>query len=136
MRSWGTRITFELVLGVVVIASLVVILRLSRRIAEDQRRQEADAQALRLLREAWRQKNLQEPPPALAEEAPAGKDRAGMAKKEATIARLDRELAETRATVADLQTQLSAFHDQNAKALASVEDRRQKQQSDSAGPTG
>ncbi len=32
--------------------------------------------------------------------------------------------------VADLQTQLSASHDQNAKALASVEDRLQKQQAD------
>jgi chromosome segregation ATPase len=130
MRPWGTRITFELVLGAVVIASLILILRQARQIAEYQRQQEADAQALRLLREAWRQKSLQQVPPAVAEEAPAGNDHAGIAKMEAVIARLDRELTETRAAVADLQTQLSASHDQNAKALAGVEDRRQKQQAD------
>ena len=46
------------------------------------------------------------------------------------IERLDRELAETRATIADLQTQLSTANDQNAKALASAEERLQKQQAD------
>ena len=58
MRPLGVRIIFELILGVVLVASLVLILRQSRRIAEYQRRQEADAQSLRLLREALRQKDL------------------------------------------------------------------------------
>jgi chromosome segregation ATPase len=124
------RISFELVLGAVLVASLVIILHLSRRIAEYQRHQEADAQSLRLLREALRQKDLEKASTAVAEESPAGNDRAGIAKREAVITRLDRELAETRATVADLQTQLSDSHDQNAKVLASVEDRLQKQQAD------
>ena len=99
MRPLGLRITFELVLGAVLVASLVIILRQSRRIAEYQRHQEADAQALRLLREALRQKDLQKAPPAVAEEAPAGNDHAALAKREAVIERLDRELAETRATM-------------------------------------
>jgi chromosome segregation ATPase len=130
MRPLGTRITFELVVGIVLVASLVIILRLSRRIAEYQRHQEADAQALRLLRETLRQKDLQLASPAVAEEAPAGNEHAGIAKREAVITRLDRELAESRATVADLQTQLSAANDQNTKTLASAEDRLQKQQAE------
>ncbi len=131
MRPLGVRITFELVLGAVLVASLVIILRQSRRIAEYQRHQDADSQSLRLLREALHQKDVQLASPAAAEEAPAGDEHAGISKREKVIARLDRELAETRASVADLQTQLSASHDQNAKVLASVEDRLQEQQADS-----
>ncbi len=130
MRPLGMRITYELVLGAVLTASLVMILHQARRIAEYQRQQEADAQALRVLRETLRQRDLEKAPPPVAEEAPAGNDRAAIAKREAVIARLDRELAETHATVGDLQTQLSAAHDQNAKDLAGVEDRLQKQQAD------
>jgi chromosome segregation ATPase len=128
MRPLGTRITYDLVLGVVLVASLLMILRQWRRIAEYQRLQAADAQSLRLLREALRQKDLQKAPLAVAEEA--GDEQAALAKREAAIERLDRELAETRSTITDLQAQLSTSHDQDAKALASAEDRLQKQQAD------
>ncbi len=131
MRPLGLRITFELVLGAVLIASLVIILRQAWRMGEYQRHQEADAQALRLLREALRQKDLQKAPPAVAEEAPAGNDHAALAKREAVIERLDRELAETRATMEGLQTQLSTSNDLNTKALATAEESLQKQQADS-----
>jgi len=130
MRSLGWRITFELVLGAVLIASLVIILRQSRRIVEYQRHQEADAQALRLLQEACRQKDLQKALPGATEEAPAGNDHAGIAKREVVIERLDRELAESRSTITNLQTQLSAANDQNAKTQASADERWQKQQAD------
>jgi hypothetical protein len=121
MRPLGMRIAFELVLGAVLIASLVLILRESRRITEYQRRQEADAQALRLLREAWRQKGLQKGLPPAAEEIPAENDRSDIEKREAVIERLDRELAETRVNLADLQSQLATCNEQNAKALADAE---------------
>ncbi|HXW15730.1 MAG TPA: hypothetical protein VEN79_14575, partial [Terriglobia bacterium] len=58
-------------------------------------------------------------------------DQAGIAKREEVIERLDRELAESRSTITDLQTQLSASNDQNAKAAASAEERLQTQQADS-----
>jgi DNA repair exonuclease SbcCD ATPase subunit len=130
MRPLSLRITFELILGAVLVASLVIILRQSQRLAEYQRHQEADAQSLRLLRAAYDQKDLQKPPPAVAEEAPAGNDHAGITRREAVIERLDRELAETRATMTDLQTQLSTSNDQNTKALATAEESLQKQQAD------
>jgi chromosome segregation ATPase len=130
MRPLGTRITFELVLGVVLITSLVIMLRQSRRIAEYQRLQEADAQSLRLLREALRQKDLQMSLPLQSEEIPGANDHAGIVRREASITRLDRELAEARASIAGLQSQLSASHDENSKALASADERLQKQQAD------
>jgi chromosome segregation ATPase len=131
MRLLGLRITFELVLGVVLAISLLMILRQSRQIAEFQRQQEANTQAWRLLQEALRQKEMPKAPPVVAEEAPRRDDRAAIAQREAVIARLDRELAETHATLADLQTQLSTSNEQNAQALASAQERLQKQQADS-----
>ena len=101
------------------VASLVIILRQSRRIAEYQRQQAADAQSLRLLQEALRQKGQPRPCRRCTEETSAANDHAGIAKREAIIERLDHELAESRATIADLQKQLSAANDQNAKAQAS-----------------
>ena len=131
MRPLGLRITFELILGAVLVASLLIILRQSRWIAEYRRQQEADAQAGRLLQEALRQKELQKVSPPVTEEVPGRAAQAGIAKREAVIERLDRELAETRATLTDLQTQLSTSNDQNTQALASAQQQLQKQQADS-----
>lgn len=128
MRLLFLRITLELVLGAVLVASLVIILRQSQRLAEYQRLQEADAQSLRLFQEALRQRDLQKTPPAEAEEAPAGNDHAAIARREVVIERLDRELAETHATIANLQTQLATTNDQNVKALASAQGDWQNQQ--------
>jgi DNA repair exonuclease SbcCD ATPase subunit len=131
MRPLTTRISFELVLGVVLVVALLTILHQARRIAELQRHQEADAQSLRLLREALRQKGLQNGPPAIPEETLGGNDQAAIAKREAVIAQLDRELAESRATITELQTQLTTIGGQSSEALASAEARLQKQQADS-----
>jgi len=130
MRPLNARIPLELILGVVLVASLVIILRLSRRIAELQRHQAADAQSLRLLQEALRQKDLQKIPAAAPEETQEGNDHSGIVKREAVIARLDHDLAEARATIADLQAQLSTSTDQHGKTLANAEERLQKQQAD------
>jgi DNA repair exonuclease SbcCD ATPase subunit len=113
------------------VASLLMTLRLSRQLAEYQRQGETDAQSLRLLQEALRQKSLQKLPPPVTEMIPVGGDRAGVAKREAIIERLDRELAETRATITDLQSQLAGANDQHAKELEGAAERLQKQQADS-----
>jgi hypothetical protein len=128
MRPLNVRIPFELVLGAVLVASLVIILHQFRRLGELQRRHEADAQALRLLQEALRQKGLQQTPPLVTEELPAGNDQAGIAKREAVIERLDKELAEAHATASDLQAQLAAANDQITKSQASAAENSQKQQ--------
>ena len=130
MQPLKERIAFEVLLGLTLAVCLALLLRQSRRIAEYQRLQAADAQSLRLLRQALAQRGSQMAPPA-TEEVPGGDNRAGIAKREAVIVRLDRELAEDRANITDLQTQLSAAKDQNTKAAADAADRLQKLQADS-----
>jgi chromosome segregation ATPase len=131
MQPLRTRIIFEVVLGVVLVTSLVVLLRQARRIAEFQRQQAADAQSLRLLREVLRQKELQSSPPEATEDNTGANDRAGIVKREAVIARLDHDLAESRATITDLQSQLSGANDQIAKIQATADDNLKKQSADS-----
>jgi chromosome segregation ATPase len=130
MRPLSLRITFEIILGAVLASSLFVVLREARQLAEYRRQQETDAQSLRLLREALRQKEVQKVPSPPTEEVPPGLEQA-VAKREAVIAQLNRELAEAHATIADLQSQLAGVNDQHAQALASAEERVQKLQADS-----
>jgi multidrug efflux pump subunit AcrA (membrane-fusion protein) len=131
MRALGLRIIFEILLGIVVATSLVIILRQSRRIAEYQRRQEADSASLKLLREAWRQRGLQALPPETIEKPTGENESAGVASREATIERLDHELAEAHAASSALQAQLNSVNDQNTQAQATARDTLQKQQADS-----
>ncbi len=132
MRPWRFRFTFELILGVVLIVSLLMMWRQSRRITDFQRRQQEDTQAWRLLQKALRQKEAQAAPSPTPEgAAPSNDEKADLTKREAVIERLDQELAETRANLSDLQTQLSNSNQQNAQALADAEARLEKQQTDS-----
>ena len=130
MRSFSKRSGLELILGVVLGILLVVILRQSRRIVQYQRQQAADAQSLRMLQDALRQKGLPTTLPEVGEGNLAANDRAAIARREAVIERLDHELAESHANITDLQTKLSAANDQIAKAQASADERSQKQQAD------
>jgi len=131
MRPLSLRIIFELILGVVLITSLLVIFHLARRLSEYQHRQEADAQSLRLLREALSQKGLPNAPLGVMGETPAVNNEADIAKREETIARLDHDLAEAQATISTLQSQLSAANDQSTQAQASAQEALQKQKADS-----
>jgi chromosome segregation ATPase len=131
MRPLTTRIAFELVLGAVVVASLLIILRKSRRLAEFEIEQAANNQSLRLLLEALRQKGYNAGPWEVTEQTSTANDHGGITKREAVIARLDHELAEDRSTIADLQKQLSSSNDQNSKAQATADEQLRKLQADS-----
>lgn len=125
-----SRIAFEVVLGAVLAASLATILRQRRRIIDDQQHIASDAQSLRMLTDALRLKELEKTPAPVTEEMPPESIQAALAKRETTIKRLDRELAQDRATIAGLQAQLSSASDQNAKALASAQTSLQQQQAE------
>jgi hypothetical protein len=130
MRPLSKRSRLELVLGVVLGILLVVFVRQSQRVKQFQRQQSADAQTLRTLQDAMRQKGLPIPLPEAGAGTAAANDHAGIARREAVIERLDHELAESRAKITDVQTQLSAANDQIAKTQASADERLQKQQAD------
>ena len=67
----------------------------------------------------------------MTEESPTEGELSAIAKREATIERLDRELAEAQANITNLQSQLSAANDQNVQAQATAQATLQKQQEDS-----
>jgi predicted nucleic acid-binding Zn-ribbon protein len=129
MRPASTRITFGVVLGAVLAVSLMVILRLSNRLVECQRQHSADAEALRTLQDTLRRRGLPVPLPETGENATV--EHGAIAQREAIIARLDHDLAESRANLVDLQTKLDAANDQIAKLQSGSDERLQKQQADS-----
>lgn len=131
MRPLNKRSACELILAVVLAASLVVIVHQLRQISGFRRQQAADAQSLRQLQERLRLMGQPMTLPLVPEENLAASDRAEISKREATIERLDRDLAQSRTTITDLQEKLSTANDQNAKAQASADVRLQQQQADS-----
>ena len=126
------RLEFALVVifGVALVASLGIILHLSRRLAALQRQHAADLQSLRELHAALRQPELPQAPAQTESPAPPGAYLATIAKRDATIERLNQELSEARANIQDLQAQLSSSNDEHEKALAGANERHQKEQED------
>jgi chromosome segregation ATPase len=126
------RLEFALVLtlGVALVASVGMILRQSRRLAALERQQAADLQSLRELRQALRQRELQKTPAEAESPAPPGDYQATLAKRNVTIEGLNRELGEAQANIKDLQAHLSNSSDEREKALASANERHQKERED------
>ncbi len=124
------RLVWELILALVLLASLVIALRQSHRLAVYRRQQISDAQALKVLEERVRQSSLPAVLPLTEEGSLAASDHAEIVRREATIARLDHELAESHATIANLQTQVSTANDQIAQAQSTGDERARKQQAD------
>jgi chromosome segregation ATPase len=126
------RLEFALLLtlGVALVASVGINLRQSRRLAALQRQQAADLQSLRELQAALRQHELQKTPAEAESPTPLGANQAALAERDATIERLASELGQAQANIKDLQAQLSNSSDEHEKALASANERHQKEQED------
>src|SRR5579862_3899774 len=131
MPTLNKRVAVELVLGIALAVLAGIVVHQSRKIAAYRRQQTADAQSLQQLQERLRQIGQPITLPLAPEENTAANDHAGVVRREATIERLDRDLAQSRATIADLQGKLSTANDQNAQAQQSADARLQKQQTDS-----
>jgi chromosome segregation ATPase len=130
MRLGRLQLALLLTLGVALIASLGMILRLSWRLATLERQRAADLQSRRELQEALRQRELQKTPAEAENPTPAGDYRAALAQRNATIERLNRELSEAQAGIIGLQAQLTNSSEEREKALASANERHQKEQAD------
>ncbi len=122
------RIAVGLILGVAFLALVGLIIRQSRQLAEYQRQQGRDQQALRELRETLRQHELQKSPAEAEARAPAGDLQAALAKRDKTIEELNRELNDARASIAQFQVQLANTSEEREKALAAANESRQKEQ--------
>jgi chromosome segregation ATPase len=126
------RVEFALVLtlGVALLASVGMTLRQSWRLAALERQQAADLQSLSKLLEAVRLHELQKTPAEAEGPAPQGASQAALAKRNVTIEGLSRELDEAQANIKELQAQLSSSSDERQKALASADERHQKERED------
>jgi chromosome segregation ATPase len=128
MRPGRLQFTLVLTLGVALVASLGLILRLSHRLAALERQRAADQQSLRQLQEALRQHELQKTPTEAESPIPAGDYQAALARRNATIEQLNRKLSEAQANIMGLQAQLLNSSEEGEKALASANERHQKEQ--------
>ena len=95
MRLVRLRIALVLTLGLALVASVGMIIRQYAQLAACQRQRAADLQSFRELQEALRQHELQKTPPVAEDRTPVGDNRAALAKREATIERLNRELSDS-----------------------------------------
>jgi len=130
MRLGRLQFALVLALGVTFVASLGVILRQSWRLALLERQQAADLRSLRQLEAALRQREFQKPRTETETMVPPGDSRAALAQRNATIELLNRELSQVQANNMVLQAQLVSSGEEREKALASVEERRQKEEAD------
>jgi chromosome segregation ATPase len=127
MRQGRLQLALILVLGITLIASLGIILRLSRRLSALQRQQAACLQSLRDLQAAVRPREPQKTPAEAETPAPPGDYQAALAKRNATIEQLNRELSQAQANIMGLQAQLLNCKEESEKALDNAEQRRQKE---------
>jgi chromosome segregation ATPase len=130
MRLGRLQFALVLTLGVALVAALGLILRQSWRLAALERQRAADLQSLRQLQEALRQRELQKTPTEAESPTPAGDYHAALAQRNATIERLNRELSQAQANIMGLQAQLLNSSEEGEKALASADERHQKEQAE------
>lgn len=124
------RTTLVLALVLALAVALGVIVVQSRRLAQSRREHSADLQSLQQLRDVLRQRGLEPAPAATEEEVPTGVSRATLREGDATIERLNHDLGEKRANIAQLQSQLATSNDERTKAVASADERFRQQQQD------
>jgi len=128
LTHWRTAL--ELILALALLASLGVLVRQSRKLADSRRQQSADLESLRQLRNALNQHELEKVPSVAGQPAPEADCRAAVASRDATLKGLNVELNDARARADQLQAQLADSSGQQAKALANETQRYEKAQAD------
>jgi len=128
LQRWETALVLALVIALV--GWVTVIVRQSRWLAVSERQRIAGLETLRQLQQALRQRDLEKPPAQPVAPAPAVENQAALAKHDAAIQRLSQELSDARASIKDLQAQIASAADEHEKALASLNERHQKDEAD------
>lgn len=124
------RIALILALGIALVASAGWIVHQYRQLGACRRQQAADRQSLREFREALQTQNLQKAPARAEGQPPVVDYRAALARDNATIEQLTRELSDAQATIGGLQGQITNSNDEHEKALANADERYRKEQED------
>jgi chromosome segregation ATPase len=122
------RLVLVAVLSLALAASMVIMFRQVHQVADLRRQAESDQRALRELREALRQRDLQQIPGASEDLNPPADQGATLARRRATIEQFQRSLDDAHASIAQLQSQLTAYRDEREKVLSSVNESHRKEQ--------
>lgn len=122
------RIGVVAALSLALAASLVMTFRQARQFADLRRQAESDQRALRALREALRQRDLQQIPVDTEDLNPPTDQGAALARRRATIEQLQRELDDAHASIDKLQSQLTASSEERGKTLTSINESHRKEQ--------
>jgi len=130
MRRGYLQFAVVLTLAVALVASLGVILIQSQRLTFLERQQATDLHSLRRLMAAIRQRMFEKAPVEVEPAAPQGDCQGTLAKRQATIELLNRELNEAQANILELQAQLSNSNEEREKALAGASEQQQKEKED------
>ncbi len=130
MRLVRLRIALVLSVCLALVAALGVIIRQHAQLAACRQQRAADLKSLLELREILRQHEIQKTPASSEDRNTLDDSRAEIAKRDATIARLDRDLKESHADTARLQAQLLKSNEECEKALGNADERYQQGQAD------
>ena len=122
------RLVLVAVLSLALAASLAMMFRHVRQIADLRRQAESDQRALRDIREVLRQRDLQQIPVGTEDLNPPADQGATLARRRATIEQLQRDLDDAHASIAQMQSQLTAYRDEREKVLTSVNESHLKEQ--------
>lgn len=117
-RMGRTQIVLVSTLGAALLASVGMNLYQFWRLAALKREVAGARQSLHELQETLRQRSTPEAPAQAGGQTPVSEYQAALARRDATIARLNREVKDAQASITDLQTQLSNAKDEREKALA------------------
>ena len=128
MKRPRLAIIFALALGVVLLATAGALIRQSRRLAVSERQRTADLETIRGLQETLRQRELEKPPVEAPTEVVGNE--AGIAKRDAAIHRLEQELSDARASIKDLQAQITSAGEEHEQALATLNERHRNDEAD------
>jgi chromosome segregation ATPase len=120
-------------LGVALVAAGVLIFHQFRQLAEVQQQRDAALRSLRESQEALRQSELRIAESMQERPAPESDGKAAIAKRDATIEQLTRDLNAAKASITQLQENLSASRNENAQALETSNQRLQEMRTDLQG---
>jgi chromosome segregation ATPase len=120
-------------LGVALVAVGVLIFRQTRQLAEVRRQRDAALQSLRESQEALRKSELRIAESMQEKPAPENDGKAAIAKRDATIEQLTRNLNAAKTSITQLQEDLSTSRNEGTQALETSNQRLQEMRTDLQG---
>lgn len=129
-RRVGLEIGLVLALSAALVASIAMTIRQSWQLTVIERQRAADLESLRKMQQILTGRSLPTTPSETETPATVDGHGAALAKRDAAIEQLNRELTDARGNISTLQAQLAGSTDEHEKAIASANEHHEKDQAD------